>query len=190
MSIGDMRMSSWSGRSVLIWFLLANAVYLAMVLYSIPKVMAFAQGLPLFDLSPAGYTHQEAVALLEALGEQGREAYVFPQLLLDAFYPALFALSYGSLMLWVAARGGLKQLVWRVLGYVPFLVCAFDYGENLSVWHMLTGFPDVSTGLTSTASGMTVIKSALATVYFVGLLAMLVLIGWRKLSGRGGRQAA
>ncbi len=175
MAVSSGLLRARSGRCVLALFLLANLVYLAMLFYSIPQVMSHAKGMPLFDLSPSGYSHEQALALLNALGEEGRKAYLFPQLLLDVFYPALFALSYSSLLQWIRQRANLKPVVWGWLGVLPFAVCLFDYGENFMVWRMLISYPDLSASWVAVASAFTVVKSVLTSLYFLGLLVALML---------------
>ena len=53
-----------------------------------------------FDIRPMGYSYEEAYAFLRAIGERGRRYYANRELLLDMFYPPLYAISRGL------ARGG------------------------------------------------------------------------------------
>ncbi len=48
-----------------------------------------------FDIRPGGYSYAEAQAFLEAIGEHGRRYYAVPELILDALYPPLYAVSRG-----------------------------------------------------------------------------------------------
>ncbi|GAB5561325.1 MAG: hypothetical protein SynsKO_29720 [Synoicihabitans sp.] len=82
------------GEIVLSLFVLTTAVYLVMILGTIPHVQGFAPGVALFDLSPTGYSHEHAKFLLGSLGAEGRSVYLFPQLAMDFIYPGLFAISY------------------------------------------------------------------------------------------------
>jgi len=61
-----------TGKLVFVFFLLTIAVYSTMLFYSIPAVTAFAPELPIFDLSPLGYSFNYANELLNALGTEGR----------------------------------------------------------------------------------------------------------------------
>ena len=90
-----------NGRIVLVLFVLTNAVYFAMLTYSIPELMSVSDGLPIFDMSPYGYSYQQALAILSCLGEEGRSFYLSTQLVLDLFYPLLFGLCYSSLLQWL-----------------------------------------------------------------------------------------
>ncbi|WP_050909388.1 hypothetical protein [Vibrio campbellii] len=173
-----------SGKLVLVLFTVANAVYMAMLIYSIPKLMQYTDGLPLFDMSPLGYSYQEALALLSALGEEERSVYVSLQLTLDLFYPFLFALCYSALLQWLIGVGKLSSRVWLCMAVVPVFVCLFDYAENIGIWFMLTEYPVVSKSLVMTSSVFTLAKSLLTMIYFTGLISVICVIVFRRLFGR------
>jgi hypothetical protein len=165
-----------TGRIVLVLFILTNTVYFAMLNYSIPELMSTSDGLPIFDMSPSGYSYQQALVLLSNLGEEGRNFYLSTQLVLDLFYPLLFALCYSSLLQWLIKLIQLKNHAWSVLSFVPFLACAFDYAENVAIWLMLSSYPDLSNTLVTISSGLTVTKSILTMAYFTGLMIVLILV--------------
>ncbi len=166
-----------NGRIVLVLFVLTNAVYFAMLTYSIPELMSVSDGLPIFDMSPSGYSYDQALAILSSLGEEGRNFYLSTQLVLDLFYPLLFGLCYFSLLLWLIKLIRLKGRAWPVLSLVPLLACVCDYAENVGIWLMLSRYPDLSEELVTISSALTVTKSTLTMVYFMGLLAALILVG-------------
>ncbi len=68
--------SASNGKVVLILFVLTSVVYGTISGYSIPLVLSFSPESILFDMSPAGYSYAEAIALLESLGLEGRNAYL------------------------------------------------------------------------------------------------------------------
>jgi len=173
-----------SGKLVIALFIAANAVYIAMLIYSIPMLMQYTDGLPLFDMSPLGYSYQEALALLSALGEEGRSIYLSLQLTLDLFYPFLFALCYSLLLLWLIGVGKLSSRFWLYLAVIPVFVCLFDYAENVGIWFMLTEYPVVSKRLVMTSSVFTLAKSLLTMIYFAGLISAICVIVFRRLFGR------
>ena len=165
-----------NGRIVLVLFVLTNAVYFAMLTYSIPELMSVSDGLPIFDMSPYGYSYQQALAILSSLGEEGRSFYLSTQLVWDLFYPLLFGLCYFSLLLWLIKLIRLKGRAWPVLSLVPLLACVCDYAENVGIWLMLSSYPDLSEELVTISSALTVTKSTLTLVYFMGLLVVLILV--------------
>ena len=58
-----------------------------------------------FDIRPWGYSYGEARAFLEAIGAEGRAYYASPELILDAFYPPLYAVSRGLALWWLTMPG-------------------------------------------------------------------------------------
>ncbi len=175
------------GRTVLILFILTNVVYGAILGYSIPLVLSFAPESVLFDMSPAGYSYDEAIVLLQSLGLEGRNAYLTIQIPIDLVYPGLFAISYALLITWVLKQFLPGQSKLFFFAFVPVFAGIFDYLENATVAAMLNGFPDISEGLVTTASSFTIAKSGLTTLFFVGLIVALVY--WAIWRLRKGRQA-
>jgi hypothetical protein len=167
-----------SGRVVLVTFVLTMGMYLLMLLYTIPKVESFAPGIPLFDLSPFGYSYQHASSLLAVLGEEGRSVYLYQQLPADFIYPGLFAISYSLLLTWLFAKGFNKESKIFYLAAVPVLGGLFDYLENISIITMIKSFPNLSQELVGIASTFTLLKSIFTTGFFlllfVGIFAFLV----------------
>ena len=93
-----------SGKNVLLLFVLTMTVYLLMLSVTIPRVQSYAPETALFDLSPAGYTHSQALTLLESLGRAGRDAYLFPQPVINFVYPGLFAICFSLMLIWLYAK--------------------------------------------------------------------------------------
>jgi hypothetical protein len=58
---------------------------------TIPKTMAFANGMKLLDMMPAGYDFDYVIKLFNALGENGRKTYLTSLIPVDMIYPLLFA---------------------------------------------------------------------------------------------------
>ena len=148
----------------------AATVYVIMLSFSIPRVQSYAPELRLFDLSPAGYNQDEAMNLLHSLGDEGRSAYLFPQLALDTVYPALFAISLSLLLIWIYARRFSIQSKIYYSIWLPILAGLFDYAENACILAMLLGYPNISSHLITVASGFTILKSALSTLAFLFLI--------------------
>lgn len=170
-----------TGKAVLAFFIPAMAVYALMLLVTIPMVGQYAPGMQLFDLSPAGYSHQYAVTLLDALGDEGREAYLYRQLPLDAVYPALFAISCSLMLSWLFAKSFRPESGIFHLCLVPLAAGLFDYLENFCIVGMLLSYPQVSWLNVALASTMTILKSGLTAAFFL-LLAAGAIMAWK--SGR------
>lgn len=166
-----------SGWAVLVLFVSTMTVYLVMLLVTIPRVEEFAPDTALFDLSPAGYSFAEAVLLLDSLGPEGRDAYLFPQLALDFVYPGLFAVCYSLMLTWVFAKRFPSGSRIFYLAILPVFAGLFDYVENLLIIRMIMKFPDISEGSAAAASIATVLKSAFSTgTFFLLILGVVFLI--------------
>ncbi len=90
-----------TGRVVLLLFIITMIVYMIILFYSIPIVIAQAPSMQLFDMSPKGYSPAYADELLNAIGPIGREAYLKRQLPIDFIYPGLFAVTYSLMLVWL-----------------------------------------------------------------------------------------
>ncbi len=171
-------LKKWAtGKMVSGLFIVTMAVYLTMLLYTLPIVESYAPGKTLFDLSPGGYSYENALSLLQTLGTAGRHSYLTIQLPLDLIYPGLFAISYTLLITWLFKKGFKANSKIFYLAVVPFFGGLFDYLENVGIILMLKAFPEVSSNLVKTASAFTILKSGFTTAFFillfVGLAALL-----------------
>lgn len=149
------------------------ALYLTIVLWSLPTVAAAAGGLAPFDLRPGGYSFEEVQAFLAALTPEGAAFYDQVQHRLDIFFPALIALTiyFAIAALLPRSLGG-----WRFVLAAPALLLApFDWIENAAVGEMLqAGAEGVTTGMANAASGWTQAKSLMTTVVMSALLLLLI----------------
>lgn len=159
-----------SDRLVLVLFLVTMAIYLTMIFYSIPAVVSFAPELVLFDMSPTGYSYQNAMELLGILGTEGRSIYLTKQLPLDFIYPGLFAITYSLLLVWLLLKSISHQSKIFYLAVVPILAGICDYIENVFIIVMINSFPDLSSNIVGTASLFTIMKSSFTSVFFILLL--------------------
>ncbi len=167
-----------SGRGFF-WLLVAVtlAIYLAMVLWTLPGIAADAGGLLPFDLRPLGYAPSEARAFLEALGADGRALYLGPQKWLDTVYPALLAtvLALALRHFLASDRPGLRA----ALTALPVVASGFDYLENVRVRQLLLADAP-GDAMIEAASFATQAKSLLATLAMLALVALLARAGWRR----------
>jgi hypothetical protein len=164
-------------------FALCLAVYLAIVLWSLPFIAGAAGGLTPFDLRPTGYGFADAKAFLTALSPEGLARYAGAQRLLDLLYPPLLALVL-AIPLWLfSAR--LPGAVRLALVALTVLGMLFDLLENYRVAGMLAAGPDrVTADMVAAASRATVIKSAATGAAMVVLLGLLVWRGVQRWRGR------
>ncbi|MGR3323590.1 MAG: hypothetical protein ACU0DK_16850 [Pseudooceanicola sp.] len=161
------------------FFLFALAIYCAMLIWTVPPLLAEAEGLPPFDFRPTGYGLAETRAYLDAISEDGLAVYLGPQHMLDLFYPAVLAGMFVT---------GFAILFRRAI-VVPLILVAVvgavaDYSENALVARILTE-PDPSAGLIGRASLATVTKSVAGAICFTALILGGLRAGWRRLRRAG-----
>ena len=155
----------------------AIIIYLAMILGTLAQLEKIS-GLTPFDMRPVGYGPEDANALLTALGETGRAYYLNRQLLLDALYPALLALTLSSLYRLLGT--GVPVRLVQVGVVASWLAAAFDYAENSGIAAMLQLWPDIPDILVSAASLATIAKSLMTSLAVTGLLVLFGRKIWLK----------
>jgi len=161
-----------TGRLVLILFVITMSVFATLLMVTIPAVQAQAPHLPLFDVSPGGYSLEYATTLLDGIGSVGRHTYLSRQLPLDFIYPGLFGISYTLLLVWLFGKGFAAKSPIFYLAFMPALAGFFDYLENIGIILMLRSYPHLSAATVSFASLSTVLKSGLTVGY-----SLLILVG-------------
>jgi hypothetical protein len=172
-----------TGKVVSILFAMTMLVYFTMLAYSIPAVTAFAPELPIFDLSPLGYSFSYASELLNALGIEGRGIYLSTQLPLDFIYPGLFSVSYSLLLVWLFGKTFSENSKVYYFSLVPFLAGMFDYAENVFIIKMINSFPNLQSTTVEIASALTIMKSSFTLFFFVLLTVGFNLLFKQKFSG-------
>jgi len=160
-------------------FLVAQVLYLVIMLWSLPRVTEAAGDLPPFDMLPRGYGLDEARAFLMALSSEGRAHYLKVQLPLDMAYPAALAVMF-ALGFRLLYRGRVRT----ILLVLALGVMAFDYLENVWIARMLLGGVDgLDAGTVSVASLWTVLKSICTTLAYLALLFGAARALWRRMAG-------
>jgi hypothetical protein len=167
-----------SGHLVLLLFIITIFVYMVILFYTIPAVTARAPEMRLFDMSPGGYTHAYAEKLLDAIGPEGRAAYLKQQLPIDFVYPGLFAVTYTLMLVWLFSKSfDLRSKVF-LLALIPAAAGLFDYLENIGIIFMIKSFPDLNPYLVSISSTFSILKSLLTIAsYFLlcfGFLSLFI----------------
>ncbi len=170
-----------TGKKVLIWFILANIVYVLMLTVTIPKVMSFSEGMRLFDMMPMGYSPEYALSLLETLGDQGRDSYLYHQIPLDMIYPLLFAIAYSLVLGYFLKKLKLLKKPYAYLCLLPIIAGLADYLENFGIISLLKSYPDFLATTVKITNYFTLIKSATTTTFFVVLIVLLVMWGISRL---------
>lgn len=138
--------------------LVASGLVWAMMFFGpLTHLSRLAGGVSPFDIRPMGYSYDEAYAFLSAIGERGRRYYANRELLLDMFYPPLYAISRGLALWWLTMPGRLRDipmpLSWRyALIAVPIIMASLDEVENGCIARTLQTWPDLSHDLVHVSS--------------------------------------
>jgi hypothetical protein len=166
--------------------LAASALLWAVMFFGpLAHLTHLAGGLTPFDIRPKGYSYADARAFLEGIGEQGRRYYASPELVIDTFYPPLYALSRGLALWWLTMPGRVSEAplplkVRYALIAVPILMASLDLFENGCIAVMLWTWPDLSHGLVEISSLATRAKiiAGVLTEALMGALAVIWLMRW------------
>lgn len=89
--------------------------------------MNYAGGMKLLDMMPTGYNANYVNSLMDALGTEGRNAYLFQQIPLDFIYPCLFGITYCLLFAFIINKLGKQDSFLFYLCFIPVLSGIFDY---------------------------------------------------------------
>jgi hypothetical protein len=125
-------------------------------------------GLASLGICLTGFSSDDAVAWLTALGEPGREAVlVWQYSSFDLFFPAIFGLALLGLFLNAASRSAIPvlrskrtQIMVGILIVVPYVLA--NYAQNVFIVRMLSDPSAASIWLTSVASILVMAKFVLA----------------------------
>jgi len=173
-----------SGKMVLVLFLLTNIVYAYMLLVTIPATMDFSNGLQLLDMMPAGYDLEVVNTLFHTLEHTGRQTYLTKQIPVDMIYPLLFAISYAAVLAYFLTKLPKLNPNYLYLCLLPIIAGIADYIENIGIISMLNAYPTVTETSVHTTSMFSIIKSSATTIYFLVLIVVLIILGFRKLKSR------
>ncbi len=153
-----------------------------------PRLQDYSSGLDIFDMRMAGYGHDDAVAMLAALGPDGRAYYRGTQLA-DIFFPPAWFLAISLMFLFLSRPGErfaapLPESVRISVVTVAFMAMLLDWSENIVVFIMLMGDGRPSTSLVGLGSLLTSAKGLAYIAAFAALVVTAALTIVRGLTGR------
>lgn len=171
-------------RRVLVLFVLTNLIYFLMVLVTIPATVEYSRGLQVLDMMPLGYDFDYVEALFAALGEDGRDYYLYRQIPLDMLYPLLFAVGYSLLLAFFLKKiNKLNRLY--LLCLIPFLAGLADYLENFGIIALLNSYPGISSSVVTITAFFSILKSVSTTVYFFSLTGVVIVLFFKSVRAWG-----
>nr|QNO51415.1 hypothetical protein PFCPEAIJ_00017 [Methanosarcinales archaeon ANME-1 ERB6] len=165
-----------TGRNIILLFIPWLIVGLTLLLYVIPEIRSCSNGLEIFDLRSNGYSAEEAKVLLESLGEEGRNVYLYKYVPLDMAFILIYLPLWSLILAFLFKKGFKPESRIHYFVVIPLFLALFDFLENTGVAIMLSIFPSFSSSLAGLAGILTVIKNYLATFFYV--LVLIGIIGW------------
>ncbi|ARP67989.1 hypothetical protein A9K65_024900 [Mesorhizobium sp. WSM1497] len=166
---------------------LSAVVFIAMTGMEFLYFRQLSGGLPSLDMRIFGFTPDEGMAWLTALGRRGGEIIlVWHYLTFDLLFPALLSVTLVSLILATGRR--LKafrvqpvqlQSIFALVLVLPYTLA--DYAQNIAVARLLSDFLSANPDSLSLASALTVTKFALFAVPVI-VIAAFWLAGQKRLA--------
>lgn len=142
--------------------------------FSTPTIEDHSGGVRILDMR-FSYGPEEANRLFEALGTEGRRAYLTLHLLPDILFPACYALAFACTSAWFLIRLLPLNHPLQWLSLTPLIAGLADVLENLSLAVVNLSYPGRIDWLTHTASVLTKIKFGLMPIGVVLLTALALL---------------
>ena len=142
--------------------------------FSTPTIEDHAGGLRVLDMR-FSYGPEEADRFFEALGTEGRRAYLMLHLMPDMLFPACYSLAFACTSAWFLVRLLPLDHPLHWLSLTPLISGVADILENLSLVVVNRSYPSRIDWLTHTASVLTKIKFGLMPIGVVLLSAMALL---------------
>ena len=146
--------------------------------------MTFSNGMKLLDMMPTGYDSVYINSFFEALGENGRHAYLHSQLPVDMVYPFLFGIRYCFMIGYFLKKIDKFDSVLYPLCFLPVIAGIADYLENFGIITMLHNYPDLSQTSMNATNYFSIVKSMTTTVFFIALIIILLMLGIKTLKER------
>lgn len=159
---------------------IAALLFAAMSLLEFFYFRSLTGGIAGLDMRVAGFTPEQAMEWLTALGAPGREAVLFwHYLTLDLVLPAVIALALASLVLAAGKRlpgfarlGETAQTAFAMALVLPYLLA--DYSQNFLVARMLADPLTARPASMALASGLVVAKFVFGAIAVIILVAMFL----------------
>ncbi|PZV36879.1 hypothetical protein [Mesorhizobium kowhaii] len=156
---------------------LSAAVFIAMTVLEFFYFRQLSGGLASLDMRFLGFTPDEGMAWLTALGRRGGEIIlVWHYLTFDLLFPALLSLTLVSLILATGRRlknfrvlPGQMQSIFALILVLPYTLA--DYAQNIAVASLLSDFLSANPDSLSLASALIVTKFALLAIPLIVIAA-------------------
>ena len=137
-----------------------------------------------------GYDFEEVVALLTALGSEGRSYYSGSHLIADTFFVPFMFLAVSSLFLWLTRPGQrfavpLHEHIRLIVVALAFVAFGTDILENIALWVIVGSGVEPAAGVVAGADVFSGVKWLAMAGALAGLLATIIIAVIRGASSRG-----
>ena len=171
-----------NGRAVLI-LLAAVVMGLPNDPFGLNPHLARLGGAAILDMQ-IGYTPEDAYALLEALGTDGRQAYATMLLIGDTLFPISYSLLFAAIAAWLLARVAPPDHWIQKLSLIALIGGISDIAENMSILTMIFAFPQRLDGVAWFSSLIKITKFGSAAVGVPLIVIFAAMLAWKRTVGR------
>lgn len=140
---GNLR--SKTGLKVLIAFLIVLSLFIVTHIFKFPGSVGYlseiTHGQKTLDLQ-ASFSSTATYQRLEAFGEIGRQMYMRTMLTVDLIFPVSMFIFLFLFSKYVSQRWGMKPAFGKALRSLSIAYVTLDFLENLTIFFLLSNFPD------------------------------------------------
>ena len=173
-----------NGRAILV--LLAAVIVLRVIMglpndpFGLNPHLVRMGGAAILDMQ-IGYTPDDAYALLDGLGAEGRRAYAAMLVGGDMLFPISYSLLFASIAAWLLLRVAPPDHWAQKLSLIALVGGISDIAENLSILAMVFAFPQRLDGVAWLSSLIKMTKFGSAAVGAPLLLILAIILIWRRI---------
>lgn len=161
-------------------FIVTYIVYFAMIFITIPVLNNYSHWLAILDLMPFWYDLEYAKNLLNALWEEWKNYYLTKQLVLDLFYPWLFAYSYFSLLKIMYSKIITNKKIVSLISISAVIWWWFDYSENFIFYKIFSHYPFDISNLVFIWNIFSISKTIFSSIAILGVIVWIGILGVKK----------
>ncbi|WP_196890840.1 hypothetical protein [Aureivirga marina] len=163
------KLANW--KTILILFIL----FLLFTLYLFPKYQKIINDVSngevvildeLFD-----YSKNDVDKLFNAMGEKGRDVYIYMSSVIDSVYPIVYGLLAFFIILNLTKNADNKSYLLTIF---PIMTVIFDYFENFNIIRLLKKFPNITETQVEITSMLTQGKWIFLYLTFVIILILFI----------------
>ncbi len=165
-----------TGRMILFFFVVFILFNLVVMRGIANQITHYSGGVGPIDLEITGYTPEEAFAMIEAYGKEGRAFYIWTELVADTAYPIVYGGFLMLLTLALTPRIYTEGSFWQKLYLIPIAGVLMDLSENVGIVLMLNSYPEQPVLIARAACAFTLLKWGILGVSLV--IAFVLGVTW------------